>query len=105
MAECRPWRARKHSGSGIPHNFAHLLAVVRLIAVHRAFGTDRLLGQKMAVFQPLVRISLQLSAILTQPLFLPMLVVAIQKKHEGDCLFLGVQNLRFFHEATILAHL
>jgi hypothetical protein len=34
-----------------------------------------------------------------------MLVMAIQKKHEGDCLFLGVQNLRFFHEATILAHL
>lgn len=105
MTDCGTGRAREHSWSGITHHFADLLAVVRLVAVHRALSADWLLRHKLAVFQPLVRVNLQLAAILTQLFYLLVFVVAIQSKHERDRFFFGVQNLIFFHEATILAHL
>jgi hypothetical protein len=34
-----------------------------------------------------------------------MFITAVQTKHEGYGFFLGFQNLFFFHEAIILAHL
>ena len=105
MTDCGTGRAREHSWSGITHHLTDLLAVVRLVAVNRAFSTDRLLRHKLAVFQPLMRINLQLPAISTQPFSLTVLVLTIQGDHEGDRFFFGVQNLFFFHEATILAHL
>jgi hypothetical protein len=46
-----------------------------------------------------------LPAFLAQPLFLPVFISAVQTKHERDRFFFGVQNLFFFHEEIILAHL
>ena len=105
VADCCLRGMREHSGSGITHHLTYLLAVVRLVAMHRTFGTDWLLRHERADFQPLVRVRLQLTAFLAQPFFLPVHIPAVQSKHEGDCFFLGVQNLLFIHEGTILTHL
>jgi len=104
VPDCGARRAPEHPGSRIAHYFTHLLAIIGFVAVHRAFGTDGLLRHKLAAFQPLVGISLQLAALLTQALFVPVFIPAVQTKHERDRFFLSVQNL-FSHEATILAHL
>lgn len=105
VADCRPWRARKHPGSGITHDFANLLAVVGFIAVHRAFRADWLPGQKLAALQLLVRVNLQLATIQAETLLLPMLITAVQTYHERNGRLLGVQDSIFSHEGTILAHL
>jgi hypothetical protein len=101
---CSARRVPEHAGSGIAHHLTYLLAIIGFVAVDRAFGTNRLIGDKLAAFQPLVGISLQLAALLTQALFVPVFIPAVQTKHERDRFFLSVQNF-FSHEATILAHL
>ena len=105
VAECRNWRTCKHSGSGIAHAFANLLAVVGFIAVHRAFRADWLPRQKLAALQLLVRVNLQLATIQAETLLLPMLITAVQTYHERNGRLLGVQDSIFSHEGTILAHL
>ena len=105
MTDRRTWRARKHPGSGITHDFANLLAVVGFVAVHRAFRADRLPGQKLAALQLLVRVRFKLATIFAQPLLWAVLVLAVQAQHERDGRLLSVQYLFFFHEGTILAHL
>ena len=105
MTDRRTWRARKHPGSGITHDFANLLAVVGFIAVHRAFRADWLPGQKLAALQLLERVNLQLATIQAETLLLPMLITAVQTYHERNGRLLGVQDSIFSHEGTILAHL
>ena len=102
MTDRRTWRARKHPGSGITHDFANLLAVVGFVAVHRAFRADWLPRQKLAALQLLVRVNLQLATIQAETLLLPMLITAVQTYHERNGRLLGVQDSIFSHEGTIL---
>lgn len=87
------------------HNFPDLLAVARMIAVHRAPRADGLLRHKLASFQPLVCVSFQLPAFLAEAVFLPVLIPANQCNHQRDGLFFCVEHVFSFHEGAILAYL
>jgi hypothetical protein len=65
VSDCSARRVREHPGAGMAHHFTYLLAIMWLVAVHGTFGTDWLIRHKLADFQPLVRVSLQLPAFLT----------------------------------------
>ncbi|GEM_PF-6960324 len=65
VPDCSARRVREHPEAGMAHYFTNLLAIMWLVAVHGTFGTDWLVGHKLADFQPLVRVGLQLPAFLT----------------------------------------
>ena len=65
VPDCSARRVREHPGASITHYFTNLLAIMWLVAVHGASGTDWLIRHKLADFQPLVRVGLQLPAFLT----------------------------------------
>ena len=65
VSDCSARSVREHPGAGMAHHFTYLLAIMWLVAVHGAFGANWLVGHKLAEFQPLVRVGLQLPAFLT----------------------------------------
>jgi hypothetical protein len=72
---------KEHARAGVTHNLPDTFAHGGFIAMHGAFGTDRLVLLKWAFIDPLVGILAQFPALLTQPGGCTVLPVAVDMDH------------------------
>jgi hypothetical protein len=71
-----------HAGAGIPHNSFDLLPHIRIITMHRAVGTGRLVLLEWTSIETLVRIRHKSFTLGAQSLFfLSMMAAAVDADH------------------------
>jgi hypothetical protein len=71
-----------HAGAGIPHNSSDLLSHIKVVTMHRAVGTGRLVLLEWTSIEALVRIRHKSFTLGAQSLFcLAMMAAAVDADH------------------------